>query len=482
MTQTKAVKAVKPAKGFYFTQPENVVMFDEALSQTSKVIYCSLLRHVRKGTNQCKLLVATIAGEINRSVRTVRRGLKQLCERGVICRLMQYGSNKNQLASIFVIIGNHAACYQDSSKEHQQKELQPAVLPAQKAITTESDRIEKDRTESDGTESNRTESDGTESNRTESEETKVSAPHAKNGTLINNKGKNENILKDTLIGQDELPKSCSQKSYDKKLKAVPKAVQRWLNFEACEACDICETCGTGQKENSTGAEGFTTVYSSQPDKVPDSSAQASVPAPKASEKIQKENCNFDPLLYVQDAEKIPNDMKDTARYFLYRTGRDPKTINEKEIAAMREVFVNHYPARIQKEIDTACQRFVKIGKSLRILFFGYIAAALKNQQSLIPFEKLAKRWKDGNIKQPSRRTAVQATEGQATEGQAAGGRATELEMSQSNVTDRKHRYLTSDDIESKTNPLSGMSMEELLALEKELDGKMKGQCNNGNNG
>ena len=477
MTQTKAVKAVKPAKGFYFTQPENVVMFDEALSQTSKVIYCSLLRHVRKGTNQCKLLVATIAGEINRSVRTVRRGLKQLCERGVICRLMQYGSNKNQLASIFVIIGNHAACYQDSSKEHQQKELQPAVLPAQKAITTESDRIEKDRTESDGTESNRTESDGTESNRTESEETKVSAPHAKNGTLINNKGKNENILKDTLIGQDELPKSCSQKSYDKKLKAVPKAVQRWLNFEACEACDICETCGTGQKENSTGAEGFTTVYSSQPDKVPDSSAQASVPAPKASEKIQKENCNFDPLLYVQDAEKIPNDMKDTARYFLYRTGRDPKTINEKEIAAMREVFVNHYPARIQKEIDTACQRFVKIGKSLRILFFGYIAAALKNQQSLIPFEKLAKRWKDGNIKQPSRRTAVQATEGQA-----AGGRATELEMSQSNVTDRKHRYLTSDDIESKTNPLSGMSMEELLALEKELDGKMKGQCNNGNNG
>ena len=98
---------------------------------------------------------------------------------------------------------------------------------------------------------------------------------------------------------------------------------------------------------------------------------------------------------------------------------------------------------------------------------GDIAAALRKQQSLVPFEKkffgssagqftessaekLAKQGKDGNIK-------------------ASSG----LEASQLSKVSEGHRYLTSEDISNKTNPLSGMSMEELLALEKELDGKMK---------
>ncbi|MBR1438721.1 MAG: hypothetical protein IJ587_09320 [Synergistaceae bacterium] len=160
------------------------------------------------------------------------------------------------------------------------------------------------------------------------------------------------------------------------------------------------------------------------------------------------DCTFDPLACVQEADKIPNDMLDTARYFLYRTGRDPRTINEKEIQAMREVFINHYPARIQKEIDMACRQFAKNGKSLNALFFGYITAALRRQQSFVPFEKkLAKHGEDGNIKASRERETSQLSEG--------------------------HRYLTSEDISDKTNPLSSMSMEELLALEKEIDGKME---------
>ena len=79
---------------------------------------------------------------------------------------------------------------------------------------------------------------------------------------------------------------------------------------------------------------------------------------------------------------------------------------------------------------------------------GDIAAALRKQQSLV--EKLAKQGKDGNIK---------ASSGQET--------------SHLRELSEGHRYLTSDDISNKTNPLSSMSMEELLALEKELDGKMK---------
>ena len=83
-------------------------------------------------------------------------------------------------------------------------------------------------------------------------------------------------------------------------------------------------------------------------------------------------------------------------------------------------------------------------KSLKVLFFGYIAAALRKQQSLVPFEKkfagqsaekLAKQGKDGNIK---------ASSGQET--------------SQLRKVSEGHRYLTSEDIGDKTNPLSGMSM------------------------
>ena len=92
MTATTAATTMKIRGGFYFTQPDKVVMFDEVLSQTAKVVYCNLLSHVKKGTNRCKLYISTIAEEVKRSVRTVRRALSQLCERGVIVRLMQYGN------------------------------------------------------------------------------------------------------------------------------------------------------------------------------------------------------------------------------------------------------------------------------------------------------------------------------------------------------------------------------------------------------
>ena len=93
----------------------------------------------------------------------------------------------------------------------------------------------------------------------------------------------------------------------------------------------------------------------------------------------------DPLTAVQNAWAIPHDMRDMARYFLYRTTRNPRTMNEKEIVAMRELFEKHYPARVQKEIDTACERFLRTGRSLKMLRFGYIAASLRKHQ--VDFER-----------------------------------------------------------------------------------------------
>ena len=581
MTSTTVATSLEVRGGFYFTQPDNVVMFDEVLSQTAKVVYCNLLSHVRKGTNKCKLYISTIAEEVKKSVRTVRRALSQLCERGVIVRLMQYGNKQNQLASLFVIIGKNAACYQGSSyqssyqsshqhqSEHQSAVEQVCQAEANMINTVTTVNAENAVTKFTTPKVQKTNS-GTKmaslcETKTESEavtETaslpKVSAPHAKNGRQNNDKGDNENILRDTLIGQAELPKSSSfsssssssSSSLNKKLKNDHETAQILIDFNAQEEQELRKSQAiqvpqrpqetSGQKERLTGLSVAECTNESDENKADEHSnseilseinsktddaetvietafetaletvietvitpesapEQASASSPEESpsedlllsEEVETNSGNtdnstnneadnnstfdaseaFDPLVCVPNADKIPNDMLDTARYFLYRTGRNPRSINEKEIQAMREVFVKHYPARIQKEIDVACRRFVKNGKSLRVLFFGYIATALRKQQSLVPFDKklagrsarassgvsaersaqkLAKHGEDGNIK---------ASNGQET--------------SQLSEASEGHRYLTSEDISDKTNPLSSMSMEELLALEKELDSRMK---------
>ncbi len=538
--------------GFYFTQPDNVVMFDEVLSQTAKVVYCNLLSHVKKGTNRCKLYISTIAEEVKRSVRTVRRALSQLCERGVIVRLMQYGNKRNQLASLFVIIGKNAACYQSYNHQSVVRQTDSAEVDNEmdtgKAVTVETATAVTSQRLSIGTKmASPCDTNCDTNTRIQTEMTaetktallpKVSAPHAKNGRQNNNKGGNKSILKDTLIGQAELPKlslsspsstssspSQSHQSHQqksqlprkrkcKKLQNDYNDAQILIDFDEqelqepyqetqepnktsgqkeCLTDSLLVDCFNGNNENKSDGCKIDGKCDERNNSRKTGKSEASeavietvhVPEPGAEDLLLSEevktseadNANsndaldaldaFDPLACVQNADKIPNNMLDTARYFLYRTGRDPRSINEKEIQAMREVFVNHYPARIQKEIDVACRRFIKNGKSLKVLFFGYIAAALRKQQSLVPFEKkfvgssagqsagastekLAKRGEDGNIKASSGQEASQLRE--VSEG---------------------HRYLTSADISNKTNPLSSMSMEELLALEKELDGKMK---------
>ena len=229
--------------GFYFTQPDNVVMFDEVLSQTAKVVYCNLLSHVRKGTNRCKLYISTIAEEVKKSVRTVRRALSQLCERGVIVRLMQYGNKQNQLASLFVIIGKNAACYQDIKHQSVVKQSDPVEVNTGKAVTVK-------RATAQGLSSGTKMASPCETKTAAEVGTKmaslpkVSAPHAKNGRQNNDKGDNESMLKDTLIGQAELPKSSSFSSSlfssasKKKLKDDHKTAQILIDFDTQEEQEL----------------------------------------------------------------------------------------------------------------------------------------------------------------------------------------------------------------------------------------------------
>ncbi len=186
---------------------------------------------------------------------------------------MRYGSRRNQLASVFVIVGKNAACYAEPV-EPKTSPLTETSYPPDKDVPQNNDSVENDK-------------------------------------------------KSNPIGQAEPPISCS----------CDKNGQIYLDFE---------------KEPDTAQD-------VEEEKTSDQSSEIVEPP------VTQETPN--PLMMVQSVNSIPQDMQDTARYFLYRTGRNPKTVNEKEIHAMREAFEHHYPARIQKEIDTACNRFLRKGRA-----------------------------------------------------------------------------------------------------------------------
>ena len=98
-----------------------------------------------------------------------------------------------------------------------------------------------------------------------------------------------------------------------------------------------------------------------------------------NEKNQK---NVDKAVNPDSVEKFtpdnaPEIMKATAELLLLKTGR--KYLAWEEILALRELSASQMPARVQKEIDKACERFKRQGKPLSSLRFEYIASALRNQ-------------------------------------------------------------------------------------------------------
>ena len=85
---------------------------------------------------------------------------------------------------------------------------------------------------------------------------------------------------------------------------------------------------------------------------------------------------------IYTPDDAPEIMRATAEYLLLKTGRAKLTWSE--ISALRVLSASHYPSRVQKEIDTACERFTRKGRALSSLTFSYIAGSLQHQQSRSP--------------------------------------------------------------------------------------------------
>ena len=85
------------------------------------------------------------------------------------------------------------------------------------------------------------------------------------------------------------------------------------------------------------------------------------------------------LLENEIIKKIPSAMKETVEFLLFKTGR--RTLFPEELGAVMALEKIHLPARIQREISKAAERFSRQGKPLSSLSFEYIFDSLKYQKS-----------------------------------------------------------------------------------------------------
>ena len=86
-----------------------------------------------------------------------------------------------------------------------------------------------------------------------------------------------------------------------------------------------------------------------------------------------------PVDKAVNLSEVPEVMRSTAQYLLLKTKRE--SLKESELSSLRELSASQYPARVQKEIDKACERFAQKKQDLQTLSFNYIAGSLRNQPS-----------------------------------------------------------------------------------------------------
>ena len=89
---------------------------------------------------------------------------------------------------------------------------------------------------------------------------------------------------------------------------------------------------------------------------------------------------------------IPEPLRATVEFFIFKTSN--AQISEADVMALRELSAHHTPARVQKEISTAVERFKRSGRDVWTLTLNYIWQSLSHQPDTLrpraqPAQKLA---------------------------------------------------------------------------------------------
>ena len=125
--------------------------------------------------------------------------------------------------------------------------------------------------------------------------------------------------------------------------------------------------------------------------------ETSYEAPKAPEGVQKSPAEKRPSIKAEvDLTGVPDIMLPTARYWLHRTGHTSLTDGDKKV--LKDLANTQYPTYVNKAIDKAVERFLRLGNPLSTLHLGYIAKCLSGHQTYNPDQKPAKGNKRGTRK------------------------------------------------------------------------------------
>ncbi|MDR3280962.1 MAG: helix-turn-helix domain-containing protein [Synergistaceae bacterium] len=78
-----------------------------------------------------------------------------------------------------------------------------------------------------------------------------------------------------------------------------------------------------------------------------------------------------------EMSEVPVSMRPTVEYFLHKTGR--ANVDPGELVSIRILERDHFPARVQQEINTAVERFRRSGRDPTTLTFDYLGESLRYQ-------------------------------------------------------------------------------------------------------
>lgn len=106
--------------------------------------------------------------------------------------------------------------------------------------------------------------------------------------------------------------------------------------------------------------------------------------------------DVDPITLIPHADEIPEVMHEVIRYYFEKTGNNPRWFNGKAVESAKRLAKRHTPERIKAEIDRAVARFVRLGRELKLLYFGYFETVLSGQHRTLK-KKVAKPAADGNM-------------------------------------------------------------------------------------
>ena len=95
-----------------FIKAELKVTFDTELTRNGVAVYHALTRYMDAETHLAIVRTQKTADTIGRSRQTVRRGLSELIEKGIVIREYRYASDGHQVCSAYYIIGADAERYQ----------------------------------------------------------------------------------------------------------------------------------------------------------------------------------------------------------------------------------------------------------------------------------------------------------------------------------------------------------------------------------